>query len=88
MLFFAHYVPELTLLAEIIYDQSYHKINIPYFNLSMEIKQTVFPNSSFSEIEIKIPQTIANKVDEYYIQSTSLDTNMIILISFFKAMIN
>ena len=54
----------------------------------MEIKQTVFPTSSFSEIEIKIPKTIANKVDKYYIQLTPLDTNMIILISLFKAMIN
>ena len=52
----------------------------------MEEKQTLFPNSSFNEVEISLLKTIANNDGEYYIQSTSSDNNMIFLILLLKAM--
>ena len=82
----SHYVPELLTLVKSLYAQLCHKINIQYFNISMEERLKLFPNSSLNDMEINLLKTIANNDGEYYIQSTSLDTNMIILMSLLKAM--
>ncbi|GMM47449.1 hypothetical protein DAPK24_040240 [Pichia kluyveri] len=84
--FFDYYVPQLKGLAKTIYDQSCHKINIPYFNISMEEKDKLFSNLSLNDMEINLLKAIANNDGEYYIQSTSFGNDMIIVLSLLKAM--
>ncbi|GMM46538.1 hypothetical protein DAPK24_031130 [Pichia kluyveri] len=52
----------------------------------MEEKLKLFPNSSLNELEINLLKTIADNAGQYYIHSTSLNKNMIILMSLLKAM--